>query len=91
MFLLQHVVLDVLLFFTFCDTSNTNYSIYPSMSKIAIIYGTNNYYNISGSDLHGCINDAAKWKTIMEGKLFDINYLTNPTDTSANAIKLPFA
>ena len=48
--------------------------------KTAIIYGTDRYYNLSGSDLHGCVNDAAAWKAFAEGKGFNVVYMTNPTD-----------
>jgi hypothetical protein len=51
------------------------------MDKIAVIYGTDRYYKLSGSDLRGCINDAAAWKALAEAKGFDVVYMTNPTDT----------
>jgi metacaspase-1 len=51
------------------------------MKKIAVIYGTDHYYNISGSDLHGCVNDAAAWKAKAEALGFNVVYMTNPTDT----------
>ena len=55
------------------------------MSKIAIIYGTDHYYNVPGNDLHGCVNDAAAWKVKAEALGFNVVYMTNPTDTMFKA------
>ncbi len=54
-------------------------------SKLALCIGINDYPG-TGSDLHGCVNDAADWETLLRSKGFDCESLLDDA-ASGDAIR----